>query len=172
MSKNQSRHNRPKAAERPFNRNHSDGRKAAAFFLSAFLLLQHLLIIAPSGGSGVALAAPISDGIIISQVYGGGGNTGATYQNDFVELFNRGTTSVSINGWSVQSTSANGTGNFSSGITAISGSIAPGQYYLVRLAGNTANGVPLPAPDAVGTSAMATGAGRSEEHTSELQSLS
>ena len=27
---------------------------------------------------------------LISQVYGGGGNSGAAYQNDFVELFNSG----------------------------------------------------------------------------------
>ena len=28
--------------------------------------------------------------VVISQVYGGGNNTGATYQNDFIELFNDG----------------------------------------------------------------------------------
>lgn len=49
-----------------------------------------------------APASALSTGVVISQVYGGGGNTGATYTNDFVELFNRGTTSVSINGWSIQ----------------------------------------------------------------------
>ena len=35
-----------------------------------------------------------SSTLVISQVYGGGGNAGATYKNDFVEVFNRGTTSV------------------------------------------------------------------------------
>jgi hypothetical protein len=29
--------------------------------------------------------------VVISQVYGGGGNTGATYTHDFIELFNSGT---------------------------------------------------------------------------------
>jgi hypothetical protein len=29
--------------------------------------------------------------IVISQIYGGGGNSGASLRNDFVELFNRGT---------------------------------------------------------------------------------
>ena len=33
---------------------------------------------------------------MISQLYGGGGNAGATYHNDFVELYNRGTTAVDI----------------------------------------------------------------------------
>src|SRR5437660_8465415 len=44
----------------------------------------------------------ISTGIVISQVYGGGGNSGATLKNDFIELYNRGTTAVNASGWSVQ----------------------------------------------------------------------
>lgn len=42
-----------------------------------------------------------SPNIVISQVYGGGGNSGATYRNDFIELFNRGSTPVDVTGWSV-----------------------------------------------------------------------
>ena len=91
-------------------------------------------------------AAP-SPTVVISQVYAGGGNTGAPFQNDFIELFNRGTESVSIAGWSIQYASATGTGNFSAnGVNALSGTLAPGQYYLVRLAGG-AIGAPLPAAD-------------------------
>jgi endonuclease G len=160
MSKKQFRHNRRASAGSPYKNNQSGGRKTLAYILSAFLFLQHLLVIAPSGGSGVAQAAPISDGVVISQVYGGGGNASATYLNDFVELFNRGTTTVSVNNWSVQYTSAAGTGNFGSGITVLSGSIAPGQYYLVRLASGGTGGVALPAADANGTTNMATGAGK------------
>ena len=40
--------------------------------------------------------------VVVSQVYGGGGNTGAPYNRDFVELFNRGPASVSLNGMTVQ----------------------------------------------------------------------
>ncbi|MCI0352292.1 MAG: lamin tail domain-containing protein, partial [Acidobacteriales bacterium] len=47
--------------------------------------------------------------VVISQIYGGGGNTGAPYRNDFIELFNRGSNSVSVTGWSVQYASAAGT---------------------------------------------------------------
>jgi len=47
--------------------------------------------------------------VVISQVYGGGGNTGATWRNDFVELFNRGTETVSVAGWTVEYGSATGT---------------------------------------------------------------
>ena len=92
----------------------------------------------------------VSNTIVISQVYGGGGNTGATYTHDFIELFNRGTSAVSLAGWSVQYTSATGTGNFGSAtnlITPLSGSLAPGQYLLVQEATNAAVGSPLPTPD-------------------------
>src|SRR5262249_26044331 len=47
-----------------------------------------------------------SANLVISQVYGGGGNSGATYKNDFIEIFNRGTAAVSVSGWSVQYASA------------------------------------------------------------------
>src|SRR5262245_2278195 len=91
-----------------------------------------------------------SPSVVISQVYGGGGNSGAQYTHDFVELFNKGTTTVSVAGWSIQYTSATGTGNFGSAttlITPLSGSLEPGQYLLVQEATNAAVGSPLPTPD-------------------------
>src|SRR6266536_2341468 len=62
---------------------------------------------------GVAAAAPApalasSSSLVVSQVYGGGGNSGAPYTNDFVEIFNRGTVTVSLAGMSVQYASATG----------------------------------------------------------------
>jgi len=36
----------------------------------------------------------VSTTIVISQVYGGGGNSGAVYTHDFVELFNLGSATV------------------------------------------------------------------------------
>lgn len=107
----------------------------------------------------------ISSGVVISQVYGGGGNSLATFTHDFIELFNRGTTTVSLAGWSVQYTSATGTGNFGSAtnlITPLSGSIAPGQYFLIQEATNAAVGSPLPTPDVTDATpiAMAAGAGK------------
>ena len=50
--------------------------------------------------SGTAMAAP-GTSVVISQVYGGGGNSGATYTNDFIEIFNPTQTAVSLAGWSV-----------------------------------------------------------------------
>jgi uncharacterized repeat protein (TIGR01451 family) len=103
----------------------------------------------------------VSPDVVISQVYGGGGQTGAPYKNDFVELFNRGTTTVSLAGWSVQYASATGTGNFSNNpVVSLAGSLAPGQYFLVQLASGGGNGVVLPAADATGTINMGSTGGK------------
>ena len=40
--------------------------------------------------------------MVISQVYGGGGNTGSTLKNDYIELLNHSGAPVNLNGWSVQ----------------------------------------------------------------------
>lgn len=91
-----------------------------------------------------------SPDLVISQVYGGGGNTGAPYNADYIEIFNRGTAPVSLAGLSVQYASATGTGNFganSGQLTELPAVILqPGQYLLVQEA-TGANGVPLPPPD-------------------------
>ena len=49
-----------------------------------------------------------SSSVVISQVYGGGGNSGAPYNGDFIELFNRSSAPASLSGWSVQYASASG----------------------------------------------------------------
>jgi hypothetical protein len=89
--------------------------------------------------------------VVVSQVYGGGGNIGATYTNDFIELFNRGATTVYLTGWSVQYASATGTGNFggnSSMITELPNiSLAPGQYLLIQEAQGSGGTSSLPTPD-------------------------
>lgn len=94
--------------------------------------------------------------VVISQVYGGGGNSGAPLTNDFVELFNRGTVPQDLTGWSIQYTSAAGptapTTTWS--VTPLTNiTLQPGKYYLIQQAGG-ANGVALPTPDATGTLAM------------------
>jgi DNA/RNA endonuclease G (NUC1) len=96
--------------------------------------------------------------VVISQVYGGGGNSGAFYRNDFIELFNRSTADVDVSGWSVQYASA--AGSFTAA-TPISGTIPAGRYLLVQeAAGANASATPLPAPDATGTIAMSATAGK------------
>ncbi len=107
------------------------------------------------------LAVPIASGaspdLVVSQVYAGGGNAGATYANDFVELFNRGSASVDLTGWSVQYATSSGT---SWQATALAGSLAPGHHYLVALASGGTNGTALPAADATGTSNLAASGGK------------
>src|SRR5262245_57386899 len=99
--------------------------------------------------------------VVISQVYGGGGNSSAPFRNDFMELFNRSAGVVSLAGWSVQYASATGTGNFASNpVTPLSGSLAPGQYFLVQQSSGGAAGVLLPAPDATGTVNMSATGGK------------
>ena len=119
--------------------------------LTAGVILAMLLGVLPLGTLTVQASA---SGVVISQVYGGGGNSGATHTHDFVELFNAGTEAVSLNGWSIQYASATGTGNFganSGQLTELPNvTLEPGQYYLVQEAtGNAAIGAPLPTPDLV-----------------------
>jgi uncharacterized protein len=107
-------------------------------------------VLAVAGAAAPAVPNGPSPDLVISQIYGGGGNSGATYSHDYIELFNRGTASVSLAGKSLQYTSATGGGNFGANaaqLTELSGSIPPGRYLLVREAtNNAAVGAPLPTP--------------------------
>lgn len=96
--------------------------------------------------------------IVISQIFGGGGNAGAPFRNDFIEIFNRGSGAVNLAGWSVQYASATASTWSVTPLTSVV--LLPGQYYLVQQSSGGANGNPLPAPDASGTIAMAAGSGK------------
>ncbi|MBC7929081.1 MAG: lamin tail domain-containing protein [Rubrivivax sp.] len=100
--------------------------------------------------------------VVVSQIYGGAGCATAncsTFRNDFIELFNRGPSAVSLHGWSVQYASA--TSMTSWQVTPLTNvMLASGQYYLIQESGN-ANGVsPLPTPEAIGTIPMSASAGK------------
>jgi hypothetical protein len=99
----------------------------------------------------------LSTSLVLSQIYGGGGNAGAPYQNDFIELYNLGGVAVDVTGWSVQYASAGGS---AWQVTALSGSIPPGGYYLIQEASGGAAGAPLPPADATGAINLAAGAGK------------
>ena len=115
------------------------------------------LVIALLCASSAAHAAGGSSSLVVAQLYASGGNSGATYANDYVEIFNRGTSSVDLTGWTVQYASAAST---SWSVTALSGAIAPGRAYLVQLASGGANGSVLPAADATGTTNLAATGGK------------
>jgi hypothetical protein len=104
-----------------------------------------------------AVRASSSSGLVVSQVFAGGGNAGAPFQNDFVELLNRGATAVDLTGWTVQYAPAAGT---SWQTAALAGTLSAGHYYLVQLASAAAVGAVLPAPDATGTANLAASGGK------------
>ena len=109
------------------------------------------------GLGAVPAAQAVSPDVVVNQVYGGGGNTGAPLTNDYVELYNRGPTTVNLSGWSVQYASAGG-GTWQ--VTQLNGAIAPGARYLVQEGAGAGNGVPLPTPHATGTIPMSATAGK------------
>ncbi|WP_163102101.1 DUF4350 domain-containing protein [Peribacillus alkalitolerans] len=129
-------------------------RRWNSMTLTALLLLGTLL---PSSMIGKADAA-LADHVVISQVYGGGGNSGAPYNKDFIELYNPTDQPVTLDGWSVQYASKTGTGVW--GVTNLSGTIPAYGYYLIEEGGGTNGGVALPVPDATGSLAMAGGDGK------------
>lgn len=112
--------------------------------------------------SALCVGTAYADGsVVISQVYGGGGNSGATLRNDYVELFNRSSASVSLSGWCVQYASSAGQftlGNNQS--TALAGAIPAGGYYLVQLSQGTGGTQNLPTPDAAGLTLMSASSGK------------
>ncbi|MEV4142906.1 endonuclease/exonuclease/phosphatase family protein [Amycolatopsis sp. NPDC049691] len=105
-----------------------------------------------------ALAAPSADAVI-AEVYGGGGNSGATLTNDFVELANHGTAAASVDGFSVQYLPGSPSASSTWQVTQLAGSVAPGGRYLVAEGKGSGGTVALPTPDATGAIAMSATAG-------------
>jgi hypothetical protein len=106
----------------------------------------------------LTVRAPLVPGdVVIRQVYGGGGNSGAPFRNDFVELFNRSNQTVDLTNWSIQY-AASTSGSWAK--FDLSGALQPGQYCLIQLDSGGANGAPLPTPDLTGALALAATAGK------------
>ena len=119
-----------------------------------------------SGGYGIGVPASATINlldndnppIVINEVYGGGGNGGSLYKNDFIELYNNSNTPFNLAGWSVQYASSTGT---SWATTPLTGSIPAHGYYLIQQAAGTTGGTAdLPTPDAIGSIAMAAASGK------------
>ena len=99
---------------------------------------------------------PVSSNLVISQIYGDGGTAGSTYANDFIEIYNAGSTSVNLANYSVQY--SNGTVWNMTLLTAVI--LQPGQYYLIREGSHGSAGTPLPNPDATGTLSILSNNGK------------
>ncbi|MFT4082316.1 MAG: ExeM/NucH family extracellular endonuclease [Nocardioides sp.] len=119
------------------------------------------LALAATGLSGYLTPAHANtDGtsLVISEVYGGGGNSGATWKNDFIELYNPTDAAISVDGMSVQGRSATNTSAASgANLTALTGSVPAQGYYLVQEAAGTGGTAALPTADATGSMAMGAG---------------
>jgi hypothetical protein len=94
-------------------------------------------------------ADAVSSNVVISAIYGGGGLTGATYTNDYIELYNLSSLPVLVTGWKVQY--AQGFDAFADDATLV-GLIPAHGYFLVSGASGGTNGSALPTPDATGVS--------------------
>src|SRR5205085_753853 len=115
-----------------------------------------------SGNGSISLTVqqppPPVDHLVISQLYGGGGNSGATLTNDYVEIYNPTGVSFNLAGWSLQYASAAGTSWTNK--QPLGGTIAPGEYFLVALASGGASGSPLPAANISGDINMSATTGK------------
>ena len=97
----------------------------------------------------VAPAQAASTGLIITEVYGGGGNSGANLNADFVELKNLSSGPISLNGKSLQYRSSGGTAA-ANGVATLSGTVPAGQTFLVQTGPlNDPDGAALPPADLV-----------------------
>lgn len=105
-----------------------------------------------------AVANPAGTGLVISEVYGGGGNSGSTWRNDFVELYNPTDAAISVEGWSVQGRSAaNTAAATATNTTRLTGSVPAHGHYLIQQAAGAGGTQNLPAPNATGEMGLAAG---------------
>ncbi|AEU38232.1 choice-of-anchor D domain-containing protein [Granulicella mallensis] len=92
-------------------------------------------------------------GLVISQLYGGGGNgstsagTLATYTNDFIELYNASSAPINLGGLSVQYASSTGTSWNAATLPAVS--LPAGHYFLIEAAAGATTVQALPTPDLI-----------------------
>ncbi|GEN75935.1 lamin tail domain-containing protein [Chryseobacterium hagamense] len=93
----------------------------------------------------ISAAASMNAQIVINEVYGGGGNSGSVYKNDFIELKNIGSTTITLSGATLQYGSA--ANPFSQYHTLPDITLAPGKTYLVQEAVGNAGTTNLPTPD-------------------------
>ena len=114
-------------------------------------------------GNGINSNPNPSTGVVISQIYGAGGNSGSLFNADYVELYNRTSTSQTLSGYSIQYASSSATTNWTGKSKLPTITIPSGGYYLVQMSSaSTLNGAVLPTPDYISspTISMSATSGR------------
>ncbi|HSU21302.1 MAG TPA: lamin tail domain-containing protein, partial [Variovorax sp.] len=110
--------------------------------------------------AGLSTSAFAASDVVISQVYSGGGGTGATttWKRDFVELFNRSGAVINLGGMSLQYQSATGTSWQAGALPPVD--LQPGQYFLVATGTAGTAGADITTANHSWTASMAAGAGK------------
>ena len=129
----------------------STPRKSLGAAFAVALAAGTVSVVAPT-----ASAATGGSNVVINEVYGGGGNSGAKFTHDFVELYNPTDAPIDLTGWTVTQRSTSDTGN---GSATLSGSIPAKGYYLIQGAKGNGGTEPLPTPDAIGKGLTFGGSG-------------
>ena len=118
----------------------STSRSVSAALAAAGLVVAGGAVLAP------ATANPAGTSLVISEVYGAGGNGGATYNADFVELYNPTDAAISVVGDYIHYRSVNdGSGGTPQALT---GSVPAHGHYLIQMGSAGTTGSALPTPDA------------------------
>jgi hypothetical protein len=95
----------------------------------------------------VAYSSFAANDLRIYQIYGGGGNSEATYANDFIVLYNNNDlSSINLNTYSIQYASATSS-NWK--VKPLSGSIPANGFYLIEIVTDGVTGATLPTADLV-----------------------
>ena len=85
----------------------STSRKSLGGAFAIALAAGTVSVVAPT-----ASAATDGSNVVINEVYGGGGNKGATFEKDFVELYNPTDQPIDVSGWTIEQRSTkDNTGN-------------------------------------------------------------
>lgn len=87
------------------------------------------------------LQSQVATYVVLAEVYGGGGEQGSHWTNDYILLFNPTESNVELSTWAVQYAMFHSS-NWHS--INLNGSIASGGYYFIQLGGGGAGRSPLP----------------------------
>jgi predicted extracellular nuclease len=117
-------------------------------------MFSKLLLGAAAAAVVLSIANGASAGVVINEAYGGGGNSGSTYTNDFVELYNNTLGAIDISGYQLDYASATGAftpglaeTNFLTLIPANTPAIPSHGFFLIQEAPGAGGTTPLPSPN-------------------------